>query len=100
MFASYNPTHEIIKIFESFVKNASLGKPKYIEHVNAVLNEVHQLVQSRSFLFNVNPRNLTVVLYLSENHGEFFRNLNVADLKPIDYDSIYEMLTEYETIDG
>jgi len=96
MLYSYSIEDEKAQIFSMFIENIINGDDSYKDEVKRVLNEVKELSLESKTLFSIDRNYFTVIMRLFESNPQFFKEVNLDDLKAAEYQVIEDSLKKNE----
>jgi len=96
MLYSYSVEDEKVQIFSMFIENIINGDDSYKAEVKRVLNEVKELSLESKTLFSIDRNYFTIIMKLFESNPQFFKEVNLDDLKTAEYQVIEDSLKKNE----
>lgn len=98
MFYSHSMREQAFRYFATFLRNTLNDTPGYKELVQPVLEDAHDLATGHKDYYNISRSAYDVVVYLAQQHKEFFEKLNPATTGKDQYEQILHMVTEPKSL--
>ncbi|MBT9392965.1 hypothetical protein KLP40_07310 [Hymenobacter sp. NST-14] len=94
MFYSHSVEASKFDLFTSLLSTLLKGKYEYKNFVDAIFEETHNYANGRKNIYNINKENAPIVVFLNQNDSEFFKEIEVNQIKHQDYEHVYQLLNK------
>lgn len=97
MLRSCSISNDKVEIFQLFIHRLLDGNSNYKNSIDRVLEETHRFTMGEANVYSIDRTNFDIILKLAKIAPDFFRRLDVNNLKEDDYKNIL-VLFESDTL--
>lgn len=92
MHRSISMANDKSELLQLFIQQILKGDKSYAKSVNNVIIDTHDLVTGKKDIYTINRVNFPIVIYLSENFSDVFKNLDVDNISNHHYQKLIDIL--------
>lgn len=88
MLRSCSISNDKVEIFQLFLHRFLDGNSNYKNSIDKVLAETHKFAKGEVSVYSIDRTNFDIILKLAKIDPEFFKNLDIDNIKEEDYKKI------------